>query len=133
MRLLACRNGRSRFIVRRRTISLLFVAGLRNLLLGIRRETLQLGLLVPQARICAIATQQLIVRTALRNAAVSQNIDAVSLGNRRQTVRDYDNGARACQLVNDADNGLLAFRVHIRRCLVENVDGRVVQKRSRKR
>ena len=48
-------------------------------------------------------------------------------------MRDHDDGAAFRQLVDNADDGLFAVRIHVRRRLVEDVDGGIVQKRAGKR
>ena len=108
-------------------------ANVRRTLLGPRRERLELHLLAPQLRVCPTGAAQLLVRTALDHAPVRQHEDAVGFGDGRQAVRDHDDGAAFRQLVDNADDGLLAVRIHVRRCLIEDVDGGIVQKRAGKR
>ncbi len=99
-------------------------------LLGFRREALKLSLLAPQACIGATVFQQLIMRSRFGNRSRGQHVDSIGRGHRRQAMRDHDDRAGFRQLVDDADDGLLAFGIHVGSCLVEDVDGRVMQKRT---
>ena len=73
------------------------------------------------------------MRPALGHAAVFQHEDAIGFCNRRQTMRDHDDGAAFRQLMDNADDGSLAVRIHVRGRFVEYIDGGIVQKRPGKR
>ena len=101
--------------------------------LGARRERLKLHLPAPQIRVHPIGSAKLLMRPALGHATVFQHEDAIGFCNRCQTMRDHDDGAAFRQLMDNADDGLLAVRIHVRGRFVEDVDGRIVQKRPGKR
>ena len=102
-------------------------------LLSTRRERLKFRLPAPQLRVRPISSAKPLMRPALGNAAVFQHEDAIGFCNRRQTMRDHDDGAAFRQLMDNADDGLLAVGIHVRGRFVEYIDGGIVQKRPGKR
>ena len=91
------------------------------------RERLQLRLALPQPRVGAPARKQLGMRPVFHEFSLFKDVNLISMLDSRQTMRDHDDRVAARKLARGGDDGGLAFGVDVTRCLVEDVDGRVVQ------
>ena len=91
------------------------------------RERFQLRLTLPQPRVGASARKQLGMRSILHEFSLFKDVNLISMLDGRQTMRDHDNRVAARKLARGRDDSGLAFGIDVARCLVEDVDGRVVQ------
>ena len=91
------------------------------------REVLKLCLTRPKACIGAVLVCKLLVGPRLHDAAGLEDVHLVAAAQGSQTVRHHDDGLGARKLGHGVDDRGLAVCVDVGSCLVEDVDGRVVQ------
>ncbi len=86
-----------------------------------------------QAAVDAVAGQQLIVASDLGDAAFVDDDDAVGIAHGGEPVRDDEDRPSTHQVGERLLHDELAFRIQIRRGLVQDEDRRVLQERARDR
>ena len=94
---------------------------------AVSREVLKLCLTRPKACVGAVQACKLLVGPRLHDAAGLEHVYLVAAAQGSQAVRHHDDSLGACKLGHGVDDCGLAVCVDVGGCLVEDVDGRVVQ------
>ena len=91
------------------------------------REVLKFCLTRPKACVGAVLACKLLVGPRLHDAAGLEDVHLVAAAQGCQAVRHHDDGLGVRELGHGVDDRSLAVCVDVGGCLVEDVDGRVVQ------